>query len=257
MNYKTFIPGKTWNGGFDTTNHLMNGDVGGAIKGFGSNFSMYTGITGVAGALGGAYVGTLGGNDNGVQGAVIGAGIGVGAMPVIGALGAVGFAGAKYAVKHGDDIFNAGEAVAKGVGKAGIGAGKFGFNMMKPKNVNMFKNQGLNNFASRLVSPLERNLGALGKLTNNIVKVTPERVSFDKHNNLKISGNKMRLSGKGKLLGALGLFGAASYNTVSNISDRRGSSIGVQSAAPQMPSYANNGGATGDLVFALNNNRRG
>lgn len=34
-------------------------------------------------------------------------------------------------------------------------------------------------------------------------------------------------------------------------------SQGTVSSAPRMPSYANNGGATGDLVFALNKNRRG
>lgn len=73
-----------------------------------------------------------------------------------------------------------------------------------------------------------------------------------------IDGEKrIKLSNLGKVtVGAMVGIGAIkdSYNALEK--SRIGSHDGmVRKAAPSMPSYANNGGATGDLVFALHNLR--
>lgn len=45
------------------------------------------------------------------------------------------------------------------------------------------------------------------------------------------------------------------FNTVQKA--KMGQMVGIDTVAPRVPSYADNAGATGDLVFALNANRRG
>lgn len=70
--------------------------------------------------------------------------------------------------------------------------------------------------------------------------------------------NKVKLSGFGKTLlvgGALMEGVKGSYNKI--IESQMGTNMGMQTMTPKIPSYANNGGATGDLVFALNANKRG
>lgn len=61
----------------------------------------------------------------------------------------------------------------------------------------------------------------------------------------------------GVLIGATMAFdaGRKAYNTLMNA--KMGQMTGVETMTPRTPSYANNAGATGDLVFALNRNRRG
>lgn len=70
--------------------------------------------------------------------------------------------------------------------------------------------------------------------------------------------NKVKISGLGKTLlagGALMEGVRDSYNKV--MESKMGMNMGIQTMTPRIPSYANDGGATGDLVFALNANRRG
>ena len=70
----------------------------------------------------------------------------------------------------------------------------------------------------------------------------------------------VKLSGRGKLV-AGGLAVASGTSQASKQFNERTMGTqrdsGITPHAPRIPSYANNGGATGDLVFALNANRRG
>ena len=64
------------------------------------------------------------------------------------------------------------------------------------------------------------------------------------------------INGKTLMLGA-SLFNGIrnSWNTIEQAN--MGANMGVVTNTPQVPAYANNAGATGDLVFAMNANRRG
>ena len=48
---------------------------------------------------------------------------------------------------------------------------------------------------------------------------------------------------------------AKAWNTLQT--EKMGQMTGVTTMTPKVPAYADNAGATGDLVFALNANRRG
>lgn len=72
-----------------------------------------------------------------------------------------------------------------------------------------------------------------------------------------ILGTKMNMLGKTAVVGSALIGGTAEafdqFNT-----NRMGQRDGmITRATPRTPSYANNAGATGDLVFAMNRNRRG
>lgn len=70
----------------------------------------------------------------------------------------------------------------------------------------------------------------------------------------------IKATGLGIAAVAVGNFAVGTPKAISNWEKgRRGYSTDMQAQkiAPQTPAYANNGGATGDLVFALNNLRHG
>lgn len=70
-------------------------------------------------------------------------------------------------------------------------------------------------------------------------------------------GKKLNLAGKGVVVGSALMSGAMEAFNDFN-SNRMGQRDGqITRATPRTPSYANNAGATGDLVFAMNRNRRG
>jgi len=70
-------------------------------------------------------------------------------------------------------------------------------------------------------------------------------------------GKKLNLAGKGLVYGSALMAGAKEAFNDFN-SNRMGQRDGqITRATPRTPSYANNAGATGDLVFAMNRNRRG
>lgn len=80
------------------------------------------------------------------------------------------------------------------------------------------------------------------------------------------SGNKLQKTGNaitGSIINGKNLLvGEALYTGVKKAwssleAAKMGQMVGVSTMTPRTPSYANNAGATGDLVFAMNANRRG
>lgn len=145
------------------------------------------------------------------------------------AVGKVVQAGANLAVESG-----AAQAAAGGIATAGYSAGK-----------------GI--------------WGLAGKLADWFVRYEPAKVvkDVDKYGKTitKMEGGGIRVNKKGiAFLGAIGATGNAMSATDDYMQEKMGTAAPeryTQTPNMQPPSYAMNGGATGDLVFALNAQRRG
>lgn len=90
--------------------------------------------------------------------------------------------------------------------------------------------------------------------------ISGAKAGYAKGNNLaqKIGGGVTGsvINAKNLLVGEALVTGAKkAWNALE--SANMGQMMGVQNMTPRTPSYANNAGATGDLVFAMNANRRG
>ena len=103
--------------------------------------------------------------------------------------------------------------------------------------------------------------------TTTLGKVKGSQVGFSagKKKVIESAGLKMRPLAKGMIVAGGAMQGV--INAKNKFQDSRMGTMDGQltTATPKMtsqgnsysPSYSNNAGATGDLVFALNNNRRG
>lgn len=137
-------------------------------------------------------------------------------------------------------------AVAGGVGAVGIGAAKLAPSVAGGIGSTLIK-------ASPVVAGIGATMGtrATSKLWNtgsSMVKWDEDATSLDK---VKFTG-----FGKALIAGTYMAEGVRdSWNKIEQ--SRMGANYGVVDMAPKTPSYANNSGATGDLVFALNANKRG
>ena len=197
------------------------------------------------GALGagiGAATGAISGSTNmpSSTGAMIGGAIGASAVPLAGAtVGAVG-AGIVGTAKIAPSVMGAvgggiisASPVIAGVGaKAGakIGSTALGFGS---KLINW--DIDADTFSKvRLSGPIQgfKSGKGLQKISNSIIN------------------GKNLIGGMALIEGMRGAWGEIE-------SSRMGSNMGVQTMTPSIPSYSDNAGATGDLVFALNANRRG
>lgn len=110
-----------------------------------------------------------------------------------------------------------------------------------------------------IFNPLNRYAGSVVRIADSFVDYTPRRQVYDPYKQKMVSrgGFKLKPLGWG-VLGAGAIIGAA-RDTVSTFDNAR---IGARDpqiyrATPRIPAYLDNAGATGDLVFALNANRRG
>ena len=117
-----------------------------------------------------------------------------------------------------------------------------------------------NKFVESALSPVRRYAGAVTSFDKLITK-RPITSALDKKTGEMIEkGGEYRLSGAGKAVvwgGSIAGGVMAAGDTYMN--NRVGPADGMMhTATPNMvPSYAKNGGASGDLVFAMNANRRG
>jgi len=116
-----------------------------------------------------------------------------------------------------------------------------------------------------LLSPVRRHANAINNLSGHFVdtNTATETIASIKKKNV-ISGKKSKIGGvKVKPLGHAVIALGATIEGLSKAKDtlersRMGTMDGhVTRATPRVPSYQLNSGATGDLVFALNANRRG
>lgn len=148
----------------------------------------------------------------------------------------------------GKAAFNIGKNVTTGVGKtaAGVATGfalpMIGGAMVSGENVLGFKTGKYTpggGYASKIVG-----------LGNKLIDYNP-----DVHNNL--SGSKV--SGWGITAFAATSAIDGTIKAYRNYNQRRMGTIDnhITRATPQVPTYDLNAGATGDLVFAMNANRRG
>lgn len=99
---------------------------------------------------------------------------------------------------------------------------------------------------------------ALGAIGNKMIKMPKGPLTLDNLSDIKMTGLGKGLLGGAVLLG--GVKDAYNYYEKSRMGVNDGMMRTATPTVPvqkQQPSYNNNGGATGDLVFALNNLRNG
>lgn len=263
--------------------------IGGA---FGSGLNIGTGKfklagSGVGAALGmGAVGAAIGASTSAIvsdgtvdpmTGAAVGGAVGAAALPAagfaVGTVGTAGLAGVKLTAK-----------IATGAGKLGVAATPYaaGVGVMAAENITS-KVWGI---GSKLVN-WDESADAFSKVKftgpisgvksgwnsgraftrelSNVQGFKNKAKAFVKN---PLENSRAAISKSGKAVGGLGLNGAMliggvaaiegakkAWNTVET--DKMGQMTGVTTMTPQPPSYADNAGATGDLVFALNANRRG
>lgn len=227
----------------------------------GKQQSLGAGAIGLGGAVGAGLGATAvsllsEGTINPLVGAAVGGTIGSLAVPSVGfAVGAVGELGVKGIQAMGNIPYS---AIGSALGTASayaVGAGTYAFGTIGSHAWN---------FSKRLVNWDE------GAELLNKVKFTGPISGFKqglametKHGGLlgkvEQGGNAVAgsiINGKGLLVGtALARGIGDAWREIEKA--HMGTNMGVVTNTPQIPSYANNAGATGDLVFALNANRRG
>lgn len=201
----------------------------------------------VGGALGGAAIGGLGsavlGAGNPIVAAGVGAGVGaaaaVAAPIVIGGAARLGYEGLAAFPKFAAGV---GSGMIKGASKLGKSA------IGLASNTNMLLNTG---GARMFANPIARHGSAMLNFASKLVKPVA-----DNGTGAIIKGYKFSALG-GTLLAAGSLASGAkdAYNYLMN--DRMGQRDGRMYSATPTIRLMDDAGASGDLVFALNNNRRG
>ena len=193
--------------------------VGGAIGG------------GILGAAGGAFV--AGQSDMDAKaGAVVGGAVGAAALPVA--------TGTAYGVGMATPSALAGIGTVAGGIAAGVGTAAFAAPGLAAKT------------AAVSAVPM---MGILGNAMFDYIPKTGLKDAKGKA--LRKEGFKMKFLGKALFTG-----GALMTGTKKAIEKSEGIRMGqmdpyITRAAPRIPMHQDNAGATGDLVFALNANRRG
>lgn len=194
------------------------------------------GIPTAIGAAGGAFIGarenTGRTSDYTKAGAVAGA-LAVPALGIAGAIGAIGVYNADKIVNGvghlGKALYSTGDVLLNEAGRTGYGS------------------------AARMMNGVAKGAGSL-------IKHTPATSVWDESKKaFNNTSGKYRLSKLG--WGAIGAAGIAG-SLMSAVDTYDQARMGVRDeyitqAAPKIPSYKEDGGASGDLVFALNRNRRG
>lgn len=203
------------------------------------------------GAVGGAATGAIGGavlsnfleGGNAIRGAVAGAAIGGAAIAATPFVAGAAARGAVNILKNSDKIFaGIGEGVINGASAIGAGVKNAASATMKA---------GYFGGAASAANPITRHLGGLAGFASKMVK---ENKGFNDDGII----SDYSLSGLGKAV----VFGGALIKGVKDaaktyMNDKRGQiDPYITTMSPQIR-LVDNAGATGDLIFALNNNRRG
>ena len=220
--------------------------------------------SGMAGAGIGMYFGNkfTGGDGSGaLTGAAIGGAAGLAAPLALGATSAaVGFGGMALLKNSG--------RIMSGVGSVGIGtalgSAATAGHLLAPKTL-----KGTS-FDPRTGNALARGVKRAGYFATNPVQkyakfATGVAGKMFKYENASAKLNskgkmvhtpgRMRLSKLGLGVGAVGMLIASGTSATKDYLNRSGSPSGASTPTPKPYSYVDNGGATGDLVFAMHNNR--
>lgn len=197
-----------------------------------------------AGGLAGASLGGNTAGANSKEGAVVGAGIGLAAGGTVSAMaGAIAYAPAKTA--------KAAYGAAKGLGKASIlGAEAVGGAAWKGAEAAYDAAKAMGGAGNILGG------AAIGKYGSTMAGIGRKLVTEDlrESNILKHKATKL---GAGLIIGASVVGGVRGAFDELNTKRMGQMDSRTQRATPQVPMYDQNAGATGDLVFAMNANRRG
>lgn len=208
------------------------------------------------------------------QGALIGAGIGAAAPALAGVATAGIGAGAIFALKNTDNVL-------ANIGTGMFGAAKYGTGaasaLIRPlgrfnrTDTNAIRNDGksfgrtraalghtsngLKRTAFYMGNPLQK-YGQIGSsVAGSLFKYKQGEYKVNRKGEMKYTPGRLRLGKLGIAAGIVGMVGASGSSALSSYHDRQGQSAGVVNATPRPYSFENNGGASGDLVFALHNNR--
>lgn len=243
--------GKAFSYGFDLPHNVKTEGVKGLAKGF----HPYIGGAIVGGAVGG-LVGAKVEETDPLVTAAGGAVIGSAALPALGLIGA-----GAYGVGAG--ILNNSDKILRGVGNAGKWVGRATLRGIAGPGFNEATKLGY--WGNKILNPVARHLTAIDGMSKHFVKYTPKREVYKPRKIFKNKPGKMVTKSGFKLgwlgwmtLGAGAVMGGTRQAAQTADSIRMGQRDPyITRATPRVPSYANNAGATGDLVFALNANRRG
>lgn len=193
----------------------------------------------LAGAGAGAWYGSVSNTSpSTAQGAAIGAAAGTAALPLAGLAVAGGYHVANNIGKIGEAAFAAGRG-AKWLG------GGFAESLSS---------------TNRFVNPLGSIANGVKKASNSLVRRAPVKDVWNAEKGIMESkGGNLKLSNWGKSLVSVTAVATGAFKAKEAFEQSR---MGVQdnyitTSTPRIPSYKDDGGATGDLVFALNANRRG
>ena len=234
--------------------------------------------TGIYGAMAGAGLsGLSGGQVDPATGAMVGAAVGAAALPVagtaVGAIGSAGVAAAKaapgIAMGIGKGALAASPVVA---GAAALGAASVGEKAWSIGSRMINWDEAADAMHKvKFTTPISgiaagwKSGGTFSKGFQTASGFKGKTSAFfkDAGQNIKAGIGKTGKAIEGSIIngttliaGAMALEGITNaWNTLETA--KMGQMTGVQTMTPRLPSYANNAGATGDLVFALNKNRRG
>jgi hypothetical protein len=215
-------------------------------------------------AMGGAAIGAALGSQ--MEGDMIGPAAAVGA-----GIGALALPAAGLAVRGGTELgkglFKAGAAIAPRIPGAAMSTGGFALSVMKnAPMIGRVGGAGLLGFTSMMVDwdatkNVDSFLGSVklsGPLTGfkegfKAGKTLPGKLARSVGEGLP----RTIINGKTILWGSSVVAGAASAFSEMNKAHMGQLDNQITSSTVRTPSYANNAGASGDLVFALNANRRG
>lgn len=197
-----------------------------------------------AGGLAGASLGGNTAGANSQEGIAIGAGIGLAAGGAVSALaGGIAYAPAK--------TVGAAMSVAKGIGKASIGGAEAIGGAAWKTGAATYKAAGKMSGPANVLGGT-----AIGKYGSTMAGLGKKLVTEDlrESNILKHKATKL---GAGLIIGASVIGGMSGAFDELNTKRMGQMDTMIHKATPQTPAYQQNAGATGDLVFAMNANRRG
>lgn len=237
--------GKAFSYGLDLPENISRYGLRGATAGFHPHV-MGAGV----GATAGLSVGMMLEEADPMATTVGGAVIGGSAVPATALFGAGAISAGSFVLRNSDKILY-------GVGRAGVGLGNALYRGFTGPQLN--ESSMVGRIGNRVLDPVNRYTGIAGGIMRNFADYEPRREMFDERKGkmVKKGGFKIKPLGWG-VIGAGALIGTAkeTYSAVTNI--RMGERDPyITRATPRIPSYVDNAGATGDLVFALNANRRG
>lgn len=237
--------GKAFSYGFDLPRNVQEE----GIRGLTTGFHPHVGGA-VIGGMAGGMLGMKVDEESAVPFMLGGAAIGSAALPALGLAGAAAYGVGAGIVKNSDKILQGTVTSGKWIGQSlwrGISGPGFD------------ESTRMGYWGNKILNPVARHATAVGNIAKHFAEYEPKRQVYDPKRERLVTKGGFKLKPLG--WGVIGL-GAAigGARSAMDTSDRiRMGQVDpyITRPTPQLPSYANNAGATGDLVFALNANRRG